>query len=352
VSPISHSAPSPSNKSLKSTHQQGFTILETLVAVAIFGTMLAAAFSVFSVSLQTKRSTDLQLNVQQNLRAAMQIISQDLRSAGAMHLYNQSTCTSSVPCSNNTQVAVLALTGFSTPVTTAPGSSTATTTTAVCNSGPFAIGDIAIRYNGTAISATASSNAINYGFNNARILEVTAVPTSPQTTCTTGNSETLTHASSTSETIDPNGQSYVFQSALNTYMIGTDPADSSKKALLMRSGLSTLNTGYTTPKVVAYDMDPNGLTISYGVRSNQDSTSASTLKFYNTFAEAVTAADSQSTTSRTHSATFSNTPGAATYIGGVITAVRITLKGKSASNLPGTSQADAFTLTETVDLRN
>jgi Tfp pilus assembly protein PilW len=324
-----------------------------LVAVAIFGTMLAAAFSVFSVSLQTKRTTDLQMNVQQNLRAAMQIISQDLRSAGAMHLYNQSTCTSSLPCSNNTQVAILAMTGFSTPVTTAPGSSTATTTTAVCNAGPFAIGDIAIRYNGTAISATAGSNAINYGFNNARILEVTAVPATPQSTCTTGNSETLTHANqSISETIDPNGQSYVFQSALNTYLIGTDPADSSKKALLMRSGLSTLNTGYTTPKVVAFDMDPDGLKISYGVRSNQDSSSASRIKFYERFADAVSAADSQSTTSRTHSATFSNTPGAATYIGGVITAVRITLKGKSASNLQGTSQADTFTLTETVDLRN
>jgi Tfp pilus assembly protein PilW len=326
-----------------------------LLAFAIFGTMLAAAFSVFSTSLQTKRSTDLQLNVQQNLRAAMQVISQDLRSAGAMHLYNQSTCTSSVPCSNNTQMAVLALTGFSTPVTTAPGTSTATTTTAVCNAGPFAVGDIAIRYNGTVISTTASSNAINYGFNNARILEVTALPTTPQTACTTGNSEALTHSNqSISETIDPNGQSYVFQAALNTYMIGTDPAEppgSSKKALLLRSGLSTLNTGYTTPKVVAYDMDPNGLTISYGVRSNQDSSSASRIKFYDSFADAVTAADTQSATSRTHSATFSNTP-ASTYIGGVITAVRITLKGKSASNLPGTNTSDAFTLTETVDLRN
>jgi Tfp pilus assembly protein PilW len=326
-----------------------------LIAMGIFGTMLAAAFSIFSSGLQTKRSEDLKLNGQQNLRAAMQVISQDLRSAGAMHLYNQSTCNSSVPCSNSTQVSVLALTGFSTPVTTTPGTSSTTTTTAVCNAGPFAVGDIAIRYNGTPASATASSNAINYGFNNARILEVTAVPASPQTTCTTGNSETLTHTSSTSETIDANGQSYVFQSALNTYMIGTDPTDSSKKALLMRSGLSILNSGYN-PTVVAYDMDPNGLKISYGVRLNQDSSSASIIKFYDSFSAAVTAADTQSTTfsttPRTHSATFSNTPGASTYIGGVITAVRIILKGKSASNLPGTSQADAFTLTETVDLRN
>jgi Tfp pilus assembly protein PilW len=314
-----------------------------LIAMVIFGTMLTAAFTVFSSSLQTKRGEDLKLGLQQNVRAAMQIISQDLRSAGVMHIYNQSTCSDSLPCSNNTQVAILALDGTNTAISSTPGSVTSGTSTSVCNAGGFQIGDVAVRYNGTLIGTTVSTNAINYGFANARVLEITGVgPLRSQAVpCAAGTSEdTLTHSNQNiSQTIAADGQSFVFKAGLYTYVVKNNANDSNRKSLFRLSGLST-----TTSAVVAYDISE--LKISYGVRLNQDSSNASKIIFYKTLAEAATAATTQSGTR-----TYTDLPGS-TYVGGVITAVRITLTGESASDMPNTHQKYPFTLSETVDLRN
>jgi Tfp pilus assembly protein PilW len=316
------------------------------------GTMLTAAFSIFSSGLQTKHSEDLKLGVQQNLRAAMEVISQDLRSAGVMHLYNQTACTSSKACSNSTQVSVLGLTGESTAITTTPGTNTNATSTAVCDSTGFNVGNLVIRYNGSAINANATLNALNLGFNRARLLTLTAVaqrPT-PASPCATGSNEaTLTHAgTSLIEQIDPNGQSYVFKATLNTYMLEADPVTTGKTALYRRSGLDATN-----PKVVAYGLKPGGIKIEYGVRDNEDSSSASKIKFYDTLALAATAATAHVT--GTGPRTYVDVPTTSatdTYIGGAITAVRITLDGESDNNLPGSSEPAKFSLTQTVDLRN
>jgi hypothetical protein len=299
--------------------------------MAIFGTMLAMAFSIFSTGLKTKRSTDLNLGVQQNLRAAMQVISQDLRAAGVTHLFNQSTCSSSVACSNNTQIAILALTGVNSAIATTPGTSTATTTTAVCNPSVFSTQpgqNVVIRYNGSPINANANNNAINFGFNNARVLELTgiAVQPSPTASCSASNQGTLTHAQqSFSDSIQLDGQSFVFQAALNTYFLGPDPIDSSKYALYQRSGMSAANS---TTAVVAYGIQQNGLKIAYGVRTNATSAGSSTMHYYDTLTLAATAANTASTlqTTAVGTASYSAIPDTAntTYVGGIVTAVRIT----------------------------
>jgi Tfp pilus assembly protein PilW len=331
-----------------------------LIAMAIFGTMLAAAFMIFSSGLQTKRSEDLKLGLQQNLRAAMEVISQDLRSSGVLHLYNQSPCSSSVPCSNNTQVAVLALDGTNTAIATTPGSNMSGTNTFVCDASQFRQGDVAVLYNGTNIAGTSVNNnnvvttvtsAVNYGFNTAQVLQITSPPTvrpAPRAACAAGTSQdTLPHSSQTnSDPISLDGQSYVFKAALNTYMLGTDPANPSGKALLRLSGL---NAPFDTANVVAYDV--SGLTISYGIRFAPTSLTASRVIFYDSLEAAVAALNP---TLPTSTPPYSNIPRTTntTYIGGVVTAVRITLSGESASKLPGTNDPAKFSLTETVDLRN
>ena len=331
-----------------------------LIAMAIFGTMLAAAFMIFSSGLKTKRSEDLKLGLQQNLRAAMEVISQDLRSSGVLHLYNQSPCSSSVPCSNNTQVAILALDGTNTAIATAPGSSMSGTNTFVCDASQFAQDDVAVLYNGTNIAGTSVNNnsvvttvssAVNYGFNTAQVLQITAAPIlrpAPRATCAAGTGQdTLPHSGQTNnDPISLDGQSYVFKAALNTYMLGTDPANPSGSALLR---LSRLNAPLATPAVVAYDV--SGLRVSYGIRFAPTSLSASRVVFYDSLEAAAAALNP---TLSTGTLPYSNIPRTTntTYIGGVVTAVRISLTGTSASNLPGSNTPATFTLTQTVDLRN
>ena len=314
-----------------------------LIACAILGVLLSAAFSVFTSSLQTKRSEDLKLGLQQNLRAAMQVISQDLRSAGVMRLHHQSTCTSNTPCSNNTQVAVLALDGTSTAIATTPGTAISNATqTFVCDAGQFALGNVAVRYNGTQIGNNASSNAINFGFNQARILQITGITQrpAPKAACAAGSSQdTLSHANeSISDTIATDGQSYVFKADLHTYILGIDPNDSSRTSLYRLSGLSNPSSA-----LVAYDV--NELKIHYGIRNNPTASTASRVIFYNTLEDAV---------STLGSSTYSAVPGTAgrTFIGGIVSAIRIKLTAQSASNLPNSNTPATFSLTETVDLRN
>jgi type II secretory pathway pseudopilin PulG len=314
-----------------------------LVAFAIFGTMLAAAFSVFSSGLQTKRGQDLRLGLQQNLRAAMQVITQDLRSSSVMRLYHQSTCSSGVPCSNNTQIAIFALDGTSTAIASAPGTNiTNATDTFVCDASQFQIGDVAVRYNGTQISSNASNNAINFGFNQARVLQITSKTerATPKAACTAGTSQdTLSHSGqSITDTVANDGQSFVFKAALNTYTLRPDPINSSRTALYRLSGLSGPSSA-----LVAYDVSE--LKVYYGIRSNPTSSSASRVIFYDSLDAVVSALGAT---------TYSAIPEAAgkTYVGGIIAAVRIKLTGRSASNPPGSSTPATFSLTETVDLRN
>ena len=59
--------------------QQGFTLVEMLLAMALFALVMAAAYSAISVGLKAREQHNVE--VQQNARAALEAISTHLRSA-------------------------------------------------------------------------------------------------------------------------------------------------------------------------------------------------------------------------------------------------------------------------------
>lgn len=70
------------------TSRAGFTLVELLVALAILGILLTLTLEAFSGSLTYKSREDLRLKTQQNLRAALHYITQDLRSGAYLHVWN------------------------------------------------------------------------------------------------------------------------------------------------------------------------------------------------------------------------------------------------------------------------
>lgn len=62
--------------------QNGFTLIELLIVVAITGIVMVAVYSVFMVNQRTAYTTDEVVEVQQNLRIAMETVTKDLYSAG------------------------------------------------------------------------------------------------------------------------------------------------------------------------------------------------------------------------------------------------------------------------------
>jgi type IV pilus assembly protein PilW len=66
----------------KMRNQKGFTIVEILVALAIGGIVLAAAYSMYMSQQRSYQITEQVIALQQNLRSAMYFIERDLRMAG------------------------------------------------------------------------------------------------------------------------------------------------------------------------------------------------------------------------------------------------------------------------------
>jgi type IV pilus assembly protein PilW len=62
--------------------QGGFTLIELMISLAIFGLLSLGAFSVLSSGQRTAVQNDQTVQVQQNVRLAMDLISRDLRMAG------------------------------------------------------------------------------------------------------------------------------------------------------------------------------------------------------------------------------------------------------------------------------
>ncbi len=62
--------------------QSGFTLIELMISLAIFGAVSLAAFSVLSSSQRTAVMNDQTVGVQRNVRLAVDLISRDLRMTG------------------------------------------------------------------------------------------------------------------------------------------------------------------------------------------------------------------------------------------------------------------------------
>ncbi len=62
--------------------QAGFTLIELLIVVALLGIIMGAVYSVFVVNQRSAYTTDEVVEVQQNLRIAMETVTKDLYTAG------------------------------------------------------------------------------------------------------------------------------------------------------------------------------------------------------------------------------------------------------------------------------
>src|SRR3989442_2233167 len=67
---------------MKPSAEHGVTLVELLVAVAIFGIVSIFAFAVLSSSRQSAAVNDQTVQVQQNVRLAMDLIARDIRMGG------------------------------------------------------------------------------------------------------------------------------------------------------------------------------------------------------------------------------------------------------------------------------
>ncbi|MDD2365508.1 MAG: prepilin-type N-terminal cleavage/methylation domain-containing protein [Desulfuromonadaceae bacterium] len=63
-------------------NQNGFSLIELLIVIVIFGIFMGAVYSLYVTHLKTAITRDEIIDVQQNVRIAMDIMSRDLRMAG------------------------------------------------------------------------------------------------------------------------------------------------------------------------------------------------------------------------------------------------------------------------------
>lgn len=69
-------------KSQSIFHERGITLIELLVALTIFGTMIGAIYRVFIAQARAYAVQDQVVEVQQDIRGAMELMLRDLRMAG------------------------------------------------------------------------------------------------------------------------------------------------------------------------------------------------------------------------------------------------------------------------------
>jgi len=67
-----------------SKHNKGFTIIETLMVLAMLGIVMGAIFSLYITHLKNAYAQDETIEMQQNLRMAMESISRTLKNAGTL----------------------------------------------------------------------------------------------------------------------------------------------------------------------------------------------------------------------------------------------------------------------------
>lgn len=96
--------------------QQGVTLVEMLVALAIFGIVMAIAYAAINGSLQIQSDQEAATTTQGKLRRVVEVLTQDLRSAVFGSITNDPYV------SDNSQVSFMMLTGGAGYTVLAPGS--------------------------------------------------------------------------------------------------------------------------------------------------------------------------------------------------------------------------------------
>ncbi len=310
---------------------EAFTLLEFLIASAVFGALIGLSMNVFSSGLQSKGTEDQRLALQQNMRAALQLITQDLRTAGWLKLWNGAVCGSPKSCSNNTQISILSVDGLRTPVVTLPGATFTNITQAnVCNATGFNVADLALLYNNGKQSVNSADQ-----YTLLKISGNTVQPKTAATVCdaySAGTPDTVQYA--TTPISGTWGQeSYLLHAQVINYSLRPDPTDATKQVLFRGTGLNSISG--SNSGTVAFNF--TGLQLSYGIAS----AGSSALVFYNDLASAAASLTS-----------YAATPGGTQpFIGSRVQAVRVMLTGETDKVLPETGQKAVLRLTETIDLR-
>ncbi len=309
-----------------SNSRAGFTLVELLVALAILGVLSTLTLNAFTQSLNYKRHEELRLKTQQNLRAALHYITQDLRAGAHLHVWHQNPCDAARPCSNHTQVAIVTLTGDSSPVAERPGESFSNLAeTGICDARPFQRGDLALLYNGGQVQLlriTGRRLLANYA-------QPCSGPPNPNRDIVRHDLDKISGQWTSS--------AYMFKVDLATYVVRDDPLEAGQRVLYRMTGHD--GTGTAGAGIVAFGI--TGLRVWYGVPEDPNAQS-SRLVFYPTLEDAARAFSAQG---------YSATPDGGRYIGTLVRAVRVALTAQSPGNLPGKGAPDTLTVTQTVELR-
>lgn len=296
-----------------SLSNKGLTLIELLVAMALLGILSLLVLQSLTGSLRVKRREDVRIEVQQNLRAAAQIIAEDVRSAAFMRLWN-GDCSKGA-CSNHKRVSLVVLDGTFTRVPEPPGNSfTNSVTTRVCDARLFKAGDQALLVNGQQVELLVISKVIPQPGHN-----YSAPCTGPNNP--PPNSDKIQH---TDQKISGqwNQNATLYRAHVVNYFASTD-ADG--EGVLCRVEGLTFDPNKPCEDIgtiVAFDVfdidgDSEPVTFDYGLPENPNAL-GSKLRFY---PDLVQAANSLSNYT---SDPLDNT---ATYIGGTIKALLITLEG-------------------------
>lgn len=320
-----------SQPSSSSRHQQlsaaGFTIVELLIAMAILGVILWVSAAALTRTLEV-RGREVQLvEVQQNLRSALQLVSQDLRAGSFMHVWNDSACSSGV-CSGNDRIAIVTTDGVRTSIPEPPGNSyNNSAITGVCDARGFSEGDLAIIYSGEDSMQLVEVTHVNLHADHTK--PCSGPPGTPNRDQLQHNNDRLTGQWSTAN--------YVFRAVVATYSLEPDPLEPERTVLYRRTGLSSEQE---ESGIVAFNV--SDVSFTYGVPVDPTA-AASELIFFPTLAEAAAALGSDYSS-------FPRTVGKS-FVGKEVRAVRVTLTGTTPHELRSTGEHHDFTLTETVEMR-
>lgn len=304
----------------------GFTVVELLIAAAVMGLLLGLVAQILGLGLGVRKSETQRIELQENLRVAMQVLAQDLRASSHLHLWNAPTCGVASPCSRHDRVAVVVVAGDAlSAVPEAPGNSfTNSAETLTCDARAFQKGDLALLVNGAGQS---------------EMFEVTHVQRQrnfdkPCAGPPTPNADKVQH-----NKYKISGQwasnPYLMKAGVVSYTLEPDPIDPARTVLYRREGMS----GGGAEAVVAFNV--TDLQIGYGIPVDP-ADPASQLIFYDSLADARLALGGA----------YTDQPlGVGTYLGNLVRALRVEMQGESAAAASAGGAPARFALTQTVDVR-
>ncbi|GEM_PF-2713890 len=310
-----------------SRHRSGFTILEVLLAIFVFLALTGIATFSLTQGLRSKRSLQTYVELQQNLRAAMQQITQDIRFSARLGPWNDpsSGCShAGDACSLSDRLSLLVTTGRYTSVAETPGASYSNSTaTHLCD----------------ARRLTHKLVLIDDG-STSHLVRVTRVLlqrdySQPCQSSSPANRDLIRHSNNRISGTW-RGNTYAYQVEKVTYRLIPDPLDASR-TVLYRGGPAGTASG-----IVAFDVD--SIKFSYGVPLNPGAASNSVqkLRFYDSLSAAASALGSS----------YSDDPASTqNYVGRVVRAIRVTINGSTPEPLKTSGNRGQYQITETVDLR-